>query len=92
MTMPDYHKKLTALQKQRQKLIETEKFLIEKRKKEVADLAETHNLLIFDDNILNNYFAHFKDYHHESSAKAFHHPSHSSSSQSEICEATHART
>jgi hypothetical protein len=86
LPMTDYHKKLATLQKHRQKLIETEKFLIEKRKREVADLAEQFNLLIVDDKILNNYFAHFKDFSHETFEKTANSSSHSSSSQSEICE------
>ncbi|MDX2164237.1 MAG: hypothetical protein SFW07_02335 [Gammaproteobacteria bacterium] len=90
--MTDYHKKLITLQKHRQKLIETEKFLIEKRKREIADLAEKFNLLTVDDKIINNYFAHFKDFRYEPSEKAADSPSHSSSTQPEICEAKNART
>ncbi len=90
--MTDYHKKLTTLQKHRQKLIETEKFLIEKRKREVADRAEKFNLLVVDDKVLDNYFAHFKDFHYEPSEKTAHPTSHSSSAQPEVCENKNART
>ena len=67
--MTDYHKKLTTLQRQRQKLIETENLLIEKRKKDIADLAEQFNLLTVDDQILSNFFSHFKEFSHEPSEK-----------------------
>ena len=87
MTMTDYHKKLTTLQKQRQKLIETEKTLIEKRKIEIANLAEQFNLLTIDDKVLNNFFAHFKEYCHEPPQKTSHDPSNHLSSQPKIHEA-----
>lgn len=90
--MTDYHKKLTTIQKQRQKLIEPEKTLIEKRKIEIADLAKQFNLLTVDDKILSNYFAHFKKYTHEPSQKTSHDPSSHLSPQSEIREIENART
>ena len=90
--MTDYHKKLTALQKQRQKLIETENLLIEKRKKNIADLAEQFNLLTVDDKILSNFFSHFKEFSHEPSKKTSNDPRANLSSQSEIREVENART
>jgi len=90
--MTDYHKKLTAIQKQRQKLIETEKTLIDKRKIEIANLAEQFNLLTIDDKILSNFFAHLKEYCHESPPKTPNDSSQHLSSQSEICEVENART
>ncbi|MDX2165057.1 MAG: hypothetical protein SFW07_06555 [Gammaproteobacteria bacterium] len=90
--MTDYHKKLTIIQKQRQKLIETEKVLIEKRKKEISDLAEKFNLLTVDDKILINFFAYFKEHHHEPPPKTPHNSSKHPSSQPEICETENART
>ena len=85
--MIDYHKKLTALQKQRQKLVETESILIEKRKKEFANLGEKFNLLTVEDKILTNYFAHFKEFLNESFPKTSNDPRNHSSPKSEIREA-----
>ncbi|HEV2524510.1 MAG TPA: hypothetical protein VGU44_05215 [Gammaproteobacteria bacterium] len=90
--MTDYHKKLIATQRQRQKLIETEKTLIDKRKIEIANLVEQFHLLTIDDKILSNFFAHFKEYCHEHPPKTSHDPGNHLSSQSEICEAENART
>jgi DNA-binding protein H-NS len=92
MTMTDYHKKLTTIQKQRQKLIETETLLIEKRKKDIAELAEQFNLLTVDDKTLSNLFSKLKELPHESSEKTSHDPREPSSSHSEICEVENAGT
>ena len=59
--MSDYAKKLQTIQQQRQKLIDTESRLIEKRKKEFADLGEQFDLLIIDDKLLSTFFQEFKE-------------------------------
>lgn len=90
--MSDYLKKLTTIQKQREKLQEIATKLIEKRKAFIATLAEQFDSLTVDDKILNNFFAYFKEFSHEHPEKTSHHPRPSSSSQSEIREAENART
>ena len=59
--MSDYAKKLEAIKKNRKKLLETETKLIDKRKKEFADLGEQFDLLTLDDKILSQFFADFKN-------------------------------
>jgi hypothetical protein len=90
--MPDHLKQLATIQKQRQKLHEREATLIEKRKAAIATLAEQFNLLTVDDKILNNFFAHFKEFSHEHTEKTSHNPRASSSSRSEIREVENAGT
>ena len=60
--MSDYAKKLQTIQQQRQKLIDTESRLIEKRKKEFADLGEQFDLLTIDDALLSTFFQEFKEF------------------------------
>lgn len=50
--MTDYASKLSSISLKRQKLLEEEQRLIDKRKKEIANLAERCNLLVTSDEIL----------------------------------------
>ncbi len=55
--MSDYANKLSTLADQEQKLLEKKAKLVEKRKNEIADLAEKYGLLIVSDEVLAGAFS-----------------------------------
>ena len=85
--MSDYAKKLKAFQDKRQQLTIAYNKLIEKRKKEIADLAEKFNLLTIDDKTLSKCFANLQELPHESPPKNSHTSRVDSSHKPEIREA-----
>jgi hypothetical protein len=59
--MSDYANKLAALADKKQKLIEQERSLVEKRKQEIGDLAERYGLLTASDAMVTGIFSEAAD-------------------------------
>lgn len=59
--MSDYADKLALIAERKQKLHDEEIKLIEKRKKEIADLAEKHHALMANDTVLVGLFTELND-------------------------------